>query len=144
MASSRAEFFRHHVARGIGSGNNWSRPGLRTVLRNCFEGSLRELVVAHRDRLSRLGFSLLEFLVAEAGKQLVVHGSGGVSENDELSERICSASFKYFCADNTVFENTERNEKPPEKQQKNPRKLRQKALSFGGERFGLSRQRSKI
>ncbi len=53
------------------------------------------------------------------------------------SERICSASFTYFCADNT-----ERNEEPHTKRQKKPRTL-QEAPSFRGESFGLSPRRSK-
>ncbi|MCP4252928.1 MAG: IS607 family transposase [Candidatus Scalindua sp.] len=97
VAALRAEFPQHQVVRDIGSGINWSRPGLRTVLRYCLEGSLRELVVAHRDRLSRLAFGLIEFLVAEAGGQLVVRDSGGVSENDELGEDLLSIVHIFSC-----------------------------------------------
>ncbi len=60
-------------------------------------GSLRELVVAHQDRLSRLAFGLIEFLIAEVGGQLVVHDSGGVSENDELGEDLLSIVHIFLC-----------------------------------------------
>jgi len=39
------EFPEHKVIRDIGSGINWSRPGLRTLLRYCLDGSIREVVV---------------------------------------------------------------------------------------------------
>lgn len=76
IQSLSEKFPKHRVVRDIGSGINWRRPGLKTILRYCLEGSLRELVVAHRDRLSRLGFELIEFLVKESGGKLVVLDQG--------------------------------------------------------------------
>lgn len=76
IQSLTEEFPQHRVVRDIGSGINWRRPGLKTILRYCLEGSLRELVVAHRDRLSRLGFELIEFLIKESGGKLLVLGKG--------------------------------------------------------------------
>jgi len=85
----------YKIIRDIGSGINWRRPGLRTILRYCLEGSIREVVVAHRDRLSRLGFELIEFLIKEAGGKLVVldkgiHGEEEFKGETELGEDLLS------------------------------------------------------
>lgn len=85
VESLRQKFPEHQIIRDIGSGINWNRRGLRTLLRYCLEGSLRQVVVAHRDRLSRLGFELFQFLIHEAGGQLLVSDPRiqGGSECDE-------------------------------------------------------------
>lgn len=97
VQSLAEEFPQHRVVRDVGSGINWRRPGLKTILRYCLEGSLRELVVAHRDRLSRLGFELIEFLVKESGGKLVVLDKGvqgntgeGFRGESELGEDLLS------------------------------------------------------
>ena len=91
------KFPEHKVVRDIGSGINWTRPGLRTILRYCLDGSIREIVVAHRDRLSRLGFELLQFIVEEAGGRIVVCGESegektgeGFQPESELGEDLLS------------------------------------------------------
>ena len=98
------EFPEHKVIRDIGSGINWSRPGLRTLLRYCLDGSIREVVVSHRDRMSRLGFELLKFIIEEAGGELVVH-SESTSESgpdefrpeSELGEDLLSIIHIFSC-----------------------------------------------
>lgn len=94
----------HQVIRDIGSGINWSRPGLKTLLRYCLDGSIREVVVAHRDRLSRLGFELLKFIIEEAGGKLVVLGEdqAGSEVNEfrpesELGEDLLSIIHVFSC-----------------------------------------------
>lgn len=81
----------YRVVRDIGSGINWKRPGLRTLVRSCLEGTIREVVVAHRDRLSRLAFDLLEYLVEQGGGKITVVGSGDrLCTADELGEDLLS------------------------------------------------------
>lgn len=94
----------HQVVRDIGSGINWSRPGLKTLLRYCLEGSIREVVVAHRDRLSRLGFELLKFIIEEAGGKLVVLGESEAKQGadefrpeSELGEDLLSIIHVFSC-----------------------------------------------
>ena len=98
------KFPEHKVIRDIGSGINWSRPGLKTLLRYCLDGSIREVVVAHRDRLSRLGFELLKFIIEEAGGKLVVLGEDqteqGANEfrpESELGEDLLSIIHVFSC-----------------------------------------------
>ena len=53
----------------IGSGINFNRKGLQRILDSCIQGTIGEVVIAHRDRLSRFGFELIKLFV-ETNKQL--------------------------------------------------------------------------
>lgn len=79
------------VVTDIGSGLNWKRKGLKAVLRQCMQGSVSKVAVAHKDRLSRFGYEILEFVMAECGVSLLcddqeVHRS----KETELAEDIIS------------------------------------------------------
>lgn len=75
----------------IGSGINFHRKGLIKILEALFNGSLEEVVVAHKDRLCRYGFDLFEFLFKHFSATLtVVHNTDSESENDELAEDLLS------------------------------------------------------
>ena len=53
----------YRVVSDIGSGINFKRRGLLHVLDLAISGRLDELVVAHRDRLMRFGFELIEHIL---------------------------------------------------------------------------------
>ena len=50
------------VLSDIGSGLNFQRKGLQRLLELTFQGAVSEVVVAHRDRLSRFGYELFDFI----------------------------------------------------------------------------------
>ena len=68
----RRNFPSHEVISDIGSGVNFGRKGLVSLLDRCLAGSIKEIVVAHRDRLARIGFELLEHVIARTGSVLTV------------------------------------------------------------------------
>jgi putative resolvase len=73
----------------IGSGLTFHRKGLKTLLERCLQGDKLTLVVAHRDRLARFGFELIEWLVERNGGQIVVLSkSGHTSPADELAQDL--------------------------------------------------------
>ncbi|NEQ85474.1 MAG: IS607 family transposase [Moorea sp. SIO2I5] len=51
------------IIKDIGSGINYRRKGLRTILERIVLGDKLTIVVACRDRLTRFGFELIEYLV---------------------------------------------------------------------------------
>ena len=97
------EFFRHkypnhEVVFDIGSGINWKRKGLQTILEQSMQGNVKEVVVAHRDRLGRFGFELIEFVLNKSGVKLVVHNNkNDKSESEELADDIMSIVHVYSC-----------------------------------------------
>ena len=82
----------------IGSGINWKRKGLQTILERSMRGDIKEVVVAHRDRLCRFGYELIEFILDKSGVKLVVHNEENAkSESQELAEDIMSIVHVYSC-----------------------------------------------
>lgn len=73
----------------IASGLNFKRKGLKALLERCLQGHKLTIVVAHRDRLARFGFDLIQWLVERNGGQIVVLSkSGHTSPSDELVQDL--------------------------------------------------------
>ncbi len=73
----------------IASGLNFQRKGLKTILERCLQGDKLTVVVAHRDRLARFGFELIEWLIERNGGQIVVLSkSAHASSTDELVQDL--------------------------------------------------------
>lgn len=88
----------HLVVTDIGSGLNWNRKGLQTILERALKGDVDEVVVAHRDRLCRFGFELLEYIFAQVGTKLIVlDAEAGKSSEQELAEDILAIIHVYSC-----------------------------------------------
>lgn len=72
IAFLRERFPGHKVISDVGGGVNFARPGLRSVLDACMRGTVSEVVVAHRDRLARIGSGLIEHIIQRCGSVLTV------------------------------------------------------------------------
>jgi len=94
----RKQYPNHVLVTDIGSGINWKRKGLQTILELAMSGQLEEIVVAHRDRLCRFAFELIEFILSKSGSKLVVLDTeDGKSTEQELTEDILSILHVYSC-----------------------------------------------
>jgi predicted site-specific integrase-resolvase len=89
------------VITDIASGINWKRKGLDTILEYTMQRNLGELVVFHKDRLSRFGFDLLKKIITLSGGKVTVHNDKEEtkyeSTNGELAEDIMSIIHVYSC-----------------------------------------------
>ncbi|HKL81767.1 MAG TPA: IS607 family transposase, partial [Desulfobacter sp.] len=56
----------------IGSGLNFKRKGLKTILERSIRGDSINLYVAHKDRLCRFGFDLIEWIIKRSSGKIVV------------------------------------------------------------------------
>jgi predicted site-specific integrase-resolvase len=82
----------------VGSGINWKRKGLKTILEQAMQGNISEVVVAQRDRLCRFAFELLEWVLRTNKVKLVVlDEEKGSSTEQELAEDILSIIHVYSC-----------------------------------------------
>ena len=72
------------VIADIGSGLNFKRKGLLSILERLMQGDKLTLVVAHRDRLARFGFDLIEWMVKRNGGSIVVLNHIESSPQQEL------------------------------------------------------------
>ncbi len=60
------------IIQDIGSGLNFKRKGLQSLLVRLMRGDQLQIVVAGRDRLCRFGFELFEFMAQQNGGELMV------------------------------------------------------------------------
>ena len=81
------------VARGL----NWQRRGLHAILERLHRGDKLEVVVAHRDRLARFGFELVEWLVEQNGGSIVVLNQPDASPESELTEDLLAVLHTFSC-----------------------------------------------
>jgi predicted site-specific integrase-resolvase len=73
----------------IASGINFNRKGLDKILDASLFGSIGEVVVAHKDRLSRFGFDLIKLIIEKrGGKIIVLDDEKNKSSDQELAEEF--------------------------------------------------------
>lgn len=94
----KPEYDGYTVVTDIASGINFKRKGLSTILETCLQGNIGEVVVAHRDRLCRFGFDLVEQIVSKAGgKVTVLDNSNDKSCEQELTDDLLSIIHVFSC-----------------------------------------------
>ena len=94
----RKQYPDYELVTDIGSGINWRRKGLKTILEQSMSGLVQEVVVAHRDRLCRFAFELIELILLQCGVQLIVlNQDNDKSSEVELADDILSIIHVYSC-----------------------------------------------
>ena len=80
----------YEIVTDIGSGLNFKRKGFISILERAMRGDVQELVVAHRDRLCRFGFDLVEWIIEKNGGRVMVLDNLEVSPYTELTQDLLS------------------------------------------------------
>lgn len=94
----QSQFPQYILVTDIGSGINWKRKGLKTLLEQSMRGNVTEIVVAHRDRLCRFAFELLEFIFKHNNTNIVVLDTEiHQSSEQELADDLLSIVHIYSC-----------------------------------------------
>lgn len=88
------------VIHDVGSGINWKRHGLLSILDGAFKGDISEVVVYSRDRLSRLGFDIIEWVLNRHGCKVTVVNAADQSPEEELSDDLMSIVQVFCCRRN--------------------------------------------
>jgi len=81
----------------IGSGLNYKRKGLKAILERLMCGDQLTIVVACRDRLTRFGFELFEYLVSLNGGKILVLDQPESSPEAELTADLLSIIHVFSC-----------------------------------------------
>ena len=98
LRSKHPSYASYTLVQDIASGINFQRKGLRLILDACLQGTIGEVVVAHRDRLARFGFEILQYIIEKAGGKLtVLEASNHTSSEQELSDDLLSIVHVYCC-----------------------------------------------
>lgn len=80
----------HEIITDIGSGINLDRRGLRQILDLAIRGQIAQVVVAHKDRLARFGYSLIESIIRDysGGRIIIVDRQEDIEPQEELVEDV--------------------------------------------------------
>ena len=80
----------HEIIKDIGSSLNFKRKGLKKILELSMRRKLKEVVVAHRDRLARIGYDAIKQCIELSGARLVVYKQSIKTEEEEFAEDLAS------------------------------------------------------
>ena len=97
VAFMQAKYPKAEVIQDIGSGLNYKRKGLKSILGRCLRGEKLSIVVAHKDRFARFGFELIEWLVGELGSELVVLSDSKGEPEQELAQDLLTIIHVFSC-----------------------------------------------
>ena len=87
----RRKYPEHEIVRDIGSGLNFKRKGLNTILESAISGNIKEVVVTHRDRLCRFSFDFFERIISRySNGKIVVLNQKETSPQEELVNDLLS------------------------------------------------------
>ncbi len=86
----RKNYPNHILVKDIGSGVNLNRRGLRKIIKLAIDGKLKELVIAHKDRLTRFGYELIEDLIKEysGGSIIILNKKEEIEPEEELVKDV--------------------------------------------------------
>ena len=80
----------HQSITDIGSGINFNRKGLRQILEGVFKGNITEVVVAHKDRFTRFGYDLFEWIFEQHQAVLICDNKDNKEPTKELTDDLMS------------------------------------------------------
>lgn len=97
VAYMRQQFPDAEIIQDIGSGLNFKRKGLQTILQRLLQGDKFTLIIAYPDRLTRFGNQLFEYILQQNGGELMVLNKPEVSTEQELTEDLLAILHIFSC-----------------------------------------------
>ena len=82
------QFKGSEIVRNTGGGFNYKRKRLLKLLERLHRGEKLQIVVAHKDRLARFGFELIEWMAQQNGSEVLVLNDPSASPKAELTQDI--------------------------------------------------------
>jgi len=120
----KEKFPTHTIIQDIGSGLNYKRKGLQELMEKAINGEIEELVIAYKDRLTRLGYELIEWLITKYsnGKIIVINKEEEETPVEELTKDIVSIMNLYVAKVNGLRKYKTHIKDEIEKEKKNKEK----------------------
>ena len=86
IQSLKETYPEHNIISDIGSGINWKRTGFNRILDEAMRGNIEEVVVAHRDRMCRFAFELVEHVLKNCGCKITIQTHQDLLQPNESEE----------------------------------------------------------
>ena len=87
----------YEIISDIGSGINYSKPGLRKLIEKINKKEVDEIVVLYKDRLLRYGFELVEYFAMLNNVKISVLDKINKTEDEELVEDLVQIITVFSC-----------------------------------------------
>ena len=87
----------YEIISDIGSGINYSKPGLRKLIEKINKKEVDEIVVLYKDRLLRYGFELVEYFAMLNNVKIRVLDKINKTEDEELVEDLVQIITVFSC-----------------------------------------------
>jgi putative resolvase len=91
------KFPEHDTIQDIGSGLNYKRKGLKTILDRAIKGTIGQVVVTYKDRLCRFGFDVFEYIINSSGGEILVLIKDDSSPQEEMVKDLTSIIHVFSC-----------------------------------------------
>lgn len=99
VAKAKAMYPNIEIITDVGSGLNWKRKGLRSIIDRVLQRSVQEVKVFHRDRLCRFGFEILEYIFGACGARIMVCEQDPTrSAEQEFAEDLIEITHYFSCS----------------------------------------------
>jgi len=85
------------VIKDVGSGINFKRKGLNSILERAMSGEQLEVVVAYKDRLARFGYDLIKRFINRSGGRVMVLNEVSLSPAEELTQDLLIILHVFSC-----------------------------------------------
>lgn len=87
----------YEIIQDIGSGINYTKKGLRTLLKKINDKEVSKIIVFYKDRLLRFGFELVEYMANLNGCEIEILDSTEKTEQQELVEDLIQIVTVFSC-----------------------------------------------
>ncbi|MGF6782063.1 putative resolvase [Paraburkholderia sp. GAS334] len=81
----------------VGGGMNFKRKRFLNLIERIQRGEIERVLIAHKDRLVRFGFDLLDHLAREHGCEIVVANQESLSPEQEMVEDLLAIVHTFSC-----------------------------------------------
>jgi len=79
----------HEIIKDIGSGINFKRKGLLKIIDLAIKNKLEELIITYKDRLCRIGYEMLEYIMVTYSKtNIVIENKDEITYEQKVTEDL--------------------------------------------------------
>ena len=88
IAYMKKEYPYHEIITDVASSLNYNREGLQKLLTYAMNGEVNEVVIAYKDRLTRFGFEMIEWIIKEKSNGVIkiLNNNEELTPTEEISK----------------------------------------------------------
>lgn len=89
VAYMQEKYPNFEIVTDVGSGINFDRKGLQKIIDYAIEGKLEKLAVAYKDRLCRIGYNLIEYILTKySNTEIIIDNDKSETVNEEIANDL--------------------------------------------------------